>query len=185
MKEYTRKYPEFSLCGLNCVLCPRFHTDGTSKCPGCGGIDFFNKHPACSVITCSKKHGDMEFCFECNEYPCKKYQVESNQDSFITYKNVLANMAFAEKNLEQYVKEIRERQQYLEELIINYDDGRQKNFYCVAVNLLSTDDMRTCMAKIREITGSGIEIKEKAKEARRIIEEIAEKKKIKIELRKK
>jgi hypothetical protein len=41
------------------------------------------------------------------------------------------------------------------------------------------------MAKIREISGSGIEIKEKAKEARRIIEEIAEKKKIKIELRKK
>jgi hypothetical protein len=33
MKEYYRNYPLFSLCGLNCGLCPRYHTQGESKCP--------------------------------------------------------------------------------------------------------------------------------------------------------
>ena len=34
--EYDREYPLFSACGLNCGLCPRFYTDGESRCPGCG-----------------------------------------------------------------------------------------------------------------------------------------------------
>ncbi|HCP15088.1 MAG TPA: hypothetical protein DIT32_04865, partial [Peptococcaceae bacterium] len=62
MKEYVRAYPLFSLCGLNCGLCPRYHTEGESRCPGCGGPAFHLKHPSCAVITCSRKHGGVEHC---------------------------------------------------------------------------------------------------------------------------
>jgi hypothetical protein len=34
MKDFKRLYPLFSLCGLNCGLCP-MHLD--NYCPGCGG----------------------------------------------------------------------------------------------------------------------------------------------------
>jgi len=54
MKEYKREYPLFSLCGLNCGLCPKYHTNGESKCPGCGGTDFTLKHPPCKVIRCNQ-----------------------------------------------------------------------------------------------------------------------------------
>lgn len=55
MKEYKREYSLFSLCGLNCGLCPHYQTNGISKCPGCGGQDFHLKHPTCAVITCNRK----------------------------------------------------------------------------------------------------------------------------------
>ena len=74
MAPFVRNNPRFSLCGLNCCLCPRFNTDGISKCPGCGGKDFSNQHPTCAVATCNKKHDNVEYCFQCSEYPCKKYQ---------------------------------------------------------------------------------------------------------------
>gem|GEM_PF-3991072 len=36
MEYKVRSYPLFSDCGLNCGLCPRYYTDGASRCPGCG-----------------------------------------------------------------------------------------------------------------------------------------------------
>jgi hypothetical protein len=39
---------------------------------------FFEKYPSCAVITCSKKHKNIEFCFNCDEYPCKRY-LEQNE----------------------------------------------------------------------------------------------------------
>lgn len=103
MQEYKREYPLFSLCGLNCGLCPRYQSEGASKCPGCGGRDFHLKHPACAVITCSMKHGDVAYCFLCKEYPCKKYQIPSEKDSFITYQKVTIDMQKAkEYGIEKY-----------------------------------------------------------------------------------
>ena len=37
MKEQTRAEPRFSLCGLNCGLCPMYHISETEHCTGCGG----------------------------------------------------------------------------------------------------------------------------------------------------
>ena len=34
MKDFVREHPLFSLCGLNCALCP-MQLGG--HCPGCGG----------------------------------------------------------------------------------------------------------------------------------------------------
>ncbi len=61
LKKYpTRKYSTIGVCGLDCGLCPRYYTVGTSRCPGCCGPDFFNKHPSCSFITCCVKKKDLE-----------------------------------------------------------------------------------------------------------------------------
>lgn len=85
MESYSRRYTEFSLCGLNCALCPRYHTDGPSRCPGCGGNRFSELHPACPIIRYSRKHGNIEYCQECDSYPCERYRDEAGYDSFITY----------------------------------------------------------------------------------------------------
>lgn len=38
MDEYRRSHPEFSLCGLNCSLCPRRWMEGSSRCCLPGGM---------------------------------------------------------------------------------------------------------------------------------------------------
>jgi hypothetical protein len=128
MEAYIRKNSDFSLCGLNCALCPNFHihTDGKFKCPGCGGEKFFENHPSCAIITCSRKHSNIEFCFECNEYPCKRYLEPSEKDSFITYKNREKNIKSATEDLSKYLDELEKKKNILCELLknCNYSVGK-------------------------------------------------------------
>lgn len=152
MKEYVRKEPSFSLCGLNCALCPRFHTEGSSRCPGCGGPDFALKHPTCAVVTCNRKHDNVEFCYQCSAYPCKRYSEPGTADSFISYKTRLQDMKDAEQNLHEYLSTLRRKQDILEDLIANYNDGKSKGFYCLAVNLLPLDALNEIMNAVK---GSG------------------------------
>lgn len=163
MKEYTREYPFFSLCGLNCGLCPRYHTNGTSKCPGCGGLDFHLKHPACAVITCNRKHDNVEYCFQCSHYPCEKYSNPSKVDSFISYQKVISDFAKADLGgIDNYKTELDEKIDILEFLINNYNDGRRKNFYCIAVNLLEITDVKDIVTEINSnISKLDIDIKDK------------------------
>jgi hypothetical protein len=151
MKEYKRRHPAFSLCGLNCILCPKYNTVGSSRCPGCGGDDFYEKHPSCKVIKCSQEHGNIEFCFECVEYPCKGYNSIGDRDSFISYKHVSANLGKAKKNLEKYLEEINERKIALSKLINEYNDGKSKGFYCIAANNLEVISLKKCINEINKI----------------------------------
>jgi hypothetical protein len=167
MKDYSRKEPSFSLCGLNCALCPRFHTEGPSRCLGCGGSDFSLKHPTCAVVSCNKKHDFVEFCFECSAYPCKRYTQPNLLDSFISYKMVGQHMAEAEGDLFQYLKKLKRKQQILEDLIINFNEGKSKGFYCLAVNLLPLSDLEEIVLVIKSSEGisqmSRAELVKKAK----------------------
>jgi hypothetical protein len=176
----------FSLCGLNCGLCPRYQTDGISKCPGCGGPDFYLKHPTCAVMTCNKKHDAVEYCFQCSLYPCKKYVKPSKTDSFISYRNVIADFKKAgQEGIDKYKRELDEKVRILEFLIKNYNDGRRKNFYCIAVNLLKLADLRNIMEKIdKKISKLDIGIKDKIELVGALFEEKARKAKIDLKLRK-
>lgn len=150
LKDYTRRYPRFALCGLNCGLCPRYHTAGESRCPGCGGEGFHLKHPTCAVMTCNNKHDRAEYCFQCSAYPCQRFAAPSQTDSFISYRNVITDFARArEGGLESYMAELDEKVAMLEFLIQNYDDGRRKGLYCLAVNMLSLDDLRSVLEQIQ------------------------------------
>jgi hypothetical protein len=186
MQEYKREYPLFSLCGLNCGLCPRYHTDGKSKCPGCGGKDFYSIHPTCAVVTCSKKHGNIEYCFECSCYPCERYNKQNNKDSFITYKNRKSDIERARKyGIDKYKAELNEKVEILNILITNYNDGKRKNFYCTAVNLFKLKDLRNILDEFtKEINLKDITEKEKIELMVSIFKDKAEKEKIEIELRK-
>jgi hypothetical protein len=186
MKEYIRAYPEFSLCGLNCGLCPRYHTAGTSKCPGCGGPDFHLKHPGCAVITCSRKHDNVEYCFQCTSYPCDRYKEPGETDSFITYRNVLNDLNRArDKGIEKYQNELNEKVRILEHLLNNYNDGRKKGFYCLAVNLLDLSDTRNVLQGIdKEIENLNVDRKEKISLVVDAFKTMAIKRNVELKLRK-
>ena len=44
---------------------------------------------------------------------------------------------------EAYNAEQIEKRQILDRLLVEYNDGRKKTFFCLAVNLLSLEDLRT------------------------------------------
>ena len=186
MAEYKREFPLFALCGLNCGLCPRYQTDGSSKCPGCGGPDFHLKHPTCPVVTCNKKHDNVEYCFQCSSYPCKKYSEPKNLDSFITYKNVLSDFERAKKESKQYQEEIKRKVEIAEFLIRNYNDGKRKGFYCLAVNLLGLSDLENIMENLhQEIDTQNQDQNDKIARIVEMLETQAKKRNIELKLRKK
>ena len=145
MAHEQREYPLFSACGLNCGLCPRYHTNGASRCPGCAGEGFAQKHPPCGVLSCSRRCG-VQYCFACAEYPCKRFDGADQWDSFITHKNQLSDLEKAKSiGINAYQAQLNEKVALLEHLLKNYDDGRRKSFFCIAVNLLELKDLKNVM----------------------------------------
>ncbi len=84
MKNFQRKNPWLSLCGFNCGLCP-MQLNGS-----CGGCGFGSQ--SCPLARCSLAHGKPEYCIECSEYPCEKYEHIDEYDSFITHQNQKADL---------------------------------------------------------------------------------------------
>ena len=145
MKGFNRQNQLFSLCGLNCGLCPMFLN---KNCPGCGGGE---GNQSCKIARCSLEHGKIEYCYECEKYPCEKYQHIDDYDSFITHKRRKADLERAKNiGIEQYNHEQQEKAQILSYLLSNYNDGRRKTFFCVAVNLLELSELQEAIKQIQE-----------------------------------
>ena len=184
MKYKTRKYPLFSACGLNCGLCPRYYTVGESRCPGCAGEGFSEVHCSCGMLSCCQRKG-LEYCFLCDEYPCKKYDGVDLSDSFISHKNQFLDMDKAKQmGIEAYEAELNIKVQILEKLLNNYDDGRRKGFFCLAVNLLEIEDINSIMGQLENEVDLQTPLKEKASTAARLFQTAADEKGIVLKLRK-
>ncbi len=189
-KHPQKKYPTIACCGLDCGLCPTYYTKGPSKCPGCCGQDFFNKHPSCSIITCCIKKNEFETCVECNEFPCQKIKDWDKADSFISHKVSLTNLHLIKNNgIEEYIKQQEKRIKFLELMLEDYNEGRSKSFFCIATALLPLEDLEQAMKRSsEEIQSEGIELndlKSKSKILKAYLNQYANKRDIELKLRKK
>jgi hypothetical protein len=158
----VKKYTTIGCCGIDCALCPRFHTNGASACPGCGALDFREKHPSCGFLTCCvTKHG-FEVCADCPEYPCKRFDTEKNGlDSFVTHQKVFKNLdTIKAVGIDQFLNEQLTREEILISFLNEFDDGRSKSFFCISCSLLPLDKLLEIKAKVENFEGSK-EIKEK------------------------
>jgi hypothetical protein len=154
MNEHAKNYPTIGVCGLDCGLCPRYYTVGSSRCPGCCGPEFFSKHPTCSFITCCVKKKNLEVCAECSEFPCFKfkrddeYQQLKESSSYPSYKKVMPNLYFIkEHGIEKFVGQQRKRIKLLETMIANFNDGRSRSFYCKSAALLDLTTLENLLHK--------------------------------------
>ena len=128
MKGFDRKNHLFSLCGLNCGLCPMFLG---RYCGGCG-----NGNQSCKIAKCS---------------------------------------------LEQ-----QEKIQILSYLLDHYNDGRRKNFFCVAVNLLELSELQEIMTHIQQNEELPVlSVKEQCFYIVDLFQKIADRRNIKLKLVKK
>lgn len=112
---------------------------------GCG-----NGNQSCKIAKCSLEHGKIEYCYECEQYPCEKYQHNDEYEIFITNRRQNADLERAKNiGIDQYNLEQRKKVQILSYLLSNYNDGRRKNFFFVAVNLLDLPEIQETIKQIQ------------------------------------
>lgn len=181
MKGFDRDNPLFSLCGLNCGLCPMFLG---KYCPGCGGGE---GNQSCAIARCAMAHGGVEYCFQCREYPCKTYDHIDDFDSFITHRGRKTDMEKARQSgVEAYTAEQIEKTKILDILLSDYNDGRKKTLFCAAVNLLEIQQLRQILEKIEKRWDmTTLTRKEKSDFAASLLREAAAERHIDLKLRRK
>ena len=151
-------------------------------CGGCG-----NGNQSCKIAKCSLEHEKIEYCYECRQYPCEKYQYIDEYDSFITHRRRKADIEKARSiGVEQYNLEQREKVQILSYLLSHYNDGRRKNFFCVAVNLLELSELREAIEQIRANDElPSLSLKAQALYAAEVLQKIAGRRNINLKLTRK
>ena len=181
MKGFTREETRFSLCGLNCSLCS-MHLGG--YCPGCGGGA---GNQSCAMAKCSLEHGGVQFCWECPEYPCSRYDGFDDGDSFVPHRNRRQDIAQAmELGLETYLARLEEKRAILDELLADYNDGRRKTLFHTAVYLLPLEDLRSVMAALDSRPKLAAQpVKERALAAVELLQKAADRLGISLKLNKK
>ncbi|HUS78335.1 MAG TPA: DUF3795 domain-containing protein [Patescibacteria group bacterium] len=151
-------HPTIACCGLDCGLCPRYHAEGPSRCPGCAGPSFYERHPSCGKITCCAGERGLEVCSQCDEFPCDRYhswlaiggEEGGEYDSFLTYRKVPENLErIRTRGLEPFLVEQMRRMDLLEEMLAYFNDGRSKSFYCIAATLLPVPDLESAIEEAR------------------------------------
>ena len=179
MKGFKRKNQLFSLCGLNCGLCPMLLG---GHCGGCG-----HGNQSCKIAKCSLEHGEIEYCYACKQYPCEKYDHIDEYDSFITHRRRKADLERAQRiGIERYNLEQQEKTQILSYLLSNYNDGRRKNFFCVAVNLLELSELQEAIEQIQSKDElSALPLSAQCSYAAEVFQKIAGRRNIKLKLIKK
>ncbi len=185
MKNFVRHNTQFSLCGLNCALCP-MQLGG--HCPGCGGGA---GNQTCALARCSLEHGGIEYCFQCSQYPCQHFMcdgtglpVVDEYDSFITHAHRVQDMQKAQQiGISAYMANLHEKANNLHILLDTCNDGRKKTLFCVAANVLDVEDMRSIMLRLDNT--HALPLKERAILASNLLKEAANAKGVELVLRKK
>ena len=185
MEHHNREYFLFSACGLNCGLCPHYYTSGVSKCPGCGGQEWWARGMSCGLLSCTQRRG-LDYCFECGEYPCARFAHATTFDAFITHKNQLDDLSRAKaEGIVSYREVQQAKMGILQSLLADYDDGRRKSLFCTAVNLLPLPDLQEVTRRIASEAASAVSVAERARVAARLLEELAQAQGVSLRLRKK
>ena len=146
VKNFNRTDELFSLCGLNCGLCG-YRLQG--NCNGCFKDSFCAA--ICPMAPCSVKHGNLQYCFECPEYPCKHYDGFDSYDTLVLHRNQRKDMQKAKEiGMDAYHAEQREKMKILNHLLDRYDDGGKNAFFCPAVNMIKVGDLQKILVQLDE-----------------------------------
>jgi hypothetical protein len=176
--EFNRTDGMFSLCGLNCGLCPM---QLRGECSGC--FNGSTCYQGCPIAPCSVRHGNVDYCFQCSEYPCKRYDGIDRHDSLISHRNQKTDMAKAKEiGIAAYLAEQQAKQRILFRLLDGYDAGGAEVFYCLAVNLLALEDLEALLARAEGKT-EGMLPRDKEARMRAMLSACADRRGITLELR--
>jgi hypothetical protein len=180
------KYPAIGVCGLSCRLCPRYHTEGKSRCEGCKTES--RMVIGCPFITCAVKRHGFEFCWDCKESKnCEKWEKHresgKQHDSFKCYQKLEDDISFIQRNGTEKFDKLQEiREKLLTEMLTEFNEGRSKSYYCIAATVLDMRELENALVEARG-RSNGLVIAEKSKIMRLILDSIAENRNYYLKLR--
>jgi len=133
------------------------------------------------------EQGNLEYCFQCKQYPCEKYQSFDQFDSFITHQRRKSDLEKARATgIDAYNFEQKEKMGILDYLLSNFNDGRKKTFFCVAVNLLELSELQDALNQIKSNDSlSAMAEKERCSYVADVFKEIAARRNVELRLHKK
>jgi hypothetical protein len=174
-------------CGVYCGLCPRYQSTAKSRCPGC---KILSLTISCKLYNCCVKAKTLVTCADCRDFPCDKYERFFDWDTFVTRKVCRPNIERIQKaGLKTFLQEQYQKRILLEELLANYNDGRSRSFYCIAVALMPPALLKEAVGKAKAMAAhnkvNDSDIKAKAKILKSFIQDSASKSNIDLKLRKK
>lgn len=163
-------------CGIFCGLCSRFQSKAKSRCLGCGSDGHCSY---CSIFRCCVMKREYETCANCSEFPCDKFDKWFDGDSFVTHQKCLPNIQQIKAvGIDEFLKEQNERKKLLEMILELYNPGRCATLYCQAAALISIESLEEVIKQIESVR------EDKAKTFKKFIQELGEKEKISLNLRK-
>lgn len=128
----------------------------------------------------------MAYCGQCPSYPCERYTALDAADSFVTHRRRREDMErLGRVGPQAFHEELARREEILLTLLRYYNDGRRKNLFCLAANLLELPELERALERIREETGEAdMPVRERAACASRILQASAAKQGVELKLRK-
>ena len=134
------------------------------------------------------KKKTLESCAQCGEFPCSRFKGGDRRDSFVTKQKSLSNLNMVkEGGLERFINQQGQRIKLLEAMLTEFNEGRSKSFYCLAVALLPIADLEASFSKaeqeIRNNSTRTEDVKTKANILRRFLNSYANERGIELKLR--
>ena len=87
--------------------------------------------------------------------------------------------------IEDYVRELQEKREILDDLLCHWNDGRRKSFYSVAVYLMGLEDLRRIVDSAKQNIPSSAPVRERAVQMAERLQQAARQQKLMLKLRKK
>jgi hypothetical protein len=171
-----KKYELIGCCGMSCSLCPRFHTNGKSKCLGCGPDPHCQY---CATFKCCTIKNNLESCADCSQFLCDKINNLKDWKGFDTNKIWLSHLKqIKESNYCDWNKSQLDKKKYLEEALTKYDSGRSKSFIILHFLFFNLQLVKEVMENGEEINEP--DIKQRSKEFKNLLKRTAEENGIKV-----
>ena len=182
------RHPTLGVCGLSCLLCPRHQSAAASRCEGCKTPSRLGA--ACSMQTCALKKQKVEYCgYCCMSKSCPKWanhrEAGRKHDSFVSYGKLEENIALIQQNgVSAWERLELKKERLLRMLLAEYDEGRSKNYLCLAVTLLRFEDLKAAMEEEKRNRPAQSDLKSRSIAIHAVLDRMAEKTKAILALRK-
>lgn len=160
-------------CGLYCGLCNKYQSQAASRCVGCQvGL----QHEWCSIWNCCVKKRGYFTCTECEElFSCEIHL----RRKVVDWVPAAANLRQIQAGgLDAWLAEQMARQELVEALLAEYNEGRSMSFYCKACARLPLEAIQEAMAAaegllMRDKIASS-DLKSKARQMKAVLQEAAD-----------
>lgn len=178
---------EVGVCGLSCRLCPAYHRETKSRCPGCKSE--YRMGAACSFINCAIKKKSIEFCWLCNESKScallkKNREFAKTHDTSTCYQKIEENAQIIQRNgIDKFEQQQKTRENLLVAMLAEFNEGRSKSLYCVAATVMEPAELEAALNEARAQT-KGMDLKQRAKIMHLILSKVAAEKNYVLKLRK-